>query len=193
MNSELLILTDLDGNDNNCLDYRKVASRSTSWLVARPRIFRPFMKGKFDPYVLCDLWPLTIDLWIVDRSTARDFTVCQDMPALRHFFSQPEISRGWNCLRAGLVLAYLRTGVVSGPDLSWRWLDARAIFSGILLLAEAILNGLDFKIKAPKRDATIQFSGSLVLAKAILNDWISKLRPLKEMPLYKRPTKKADV
>ena len=61
------------------------------------------------------------------------------------------------------------------------------------MLAEAILNGLDFKIKAPKRDATIQFSGSLVLAKAILNDWISKLRPLKEMPLYKRPTKKADV
>ena len=62
---------------------------------------------------------------------------------------------------------------------------------------------LDFKIEAPKRyatiqeapkrDATIQFSGSLVLAKAILNDWISKLRPLKEMPLYKRPTKKADV
>ena len=47
--------------------------------------------------------------------------------------------------------------------------------------------------EAPKRDATIQFSGSLVLAKAILNDWISKLRPLKEMPLYKRPTKKADV
>ena len=32
--------------------YRKVASRSTSRLVARPRIFRLFMKGKFDPYVL---------------------------------------------------------------------------------------------------------------------------------------------
>ena len=25
----------------------------------------------------CDLWPLTIDLRIVDRSTARDFTVCR--------------------------------------------------------------------------------------------------------------------
>ena len=23
----------------------------------------------------CDLWPETCDLWIVDRSTARDFTV----------------------------------------------------------------------------------------------------------------------
>ena len=23
----------------------------------------------------CDLWPVTCDLWIVDRSTARDFTV----------------------------------------------------------------------------------------------------------------------
>ena len=54
--------------------YRKVASRSTSRLVARPRIFRLFMKGKFDAYVL---WPLAFDLWplIVDRSTARDFTV----------------------------------------------------------------------------------------------------------------------
>ena len=72
---------------------------------------------------------------------------------------------------------------------------------------------LDFKIEAPKRyatiqeapkrDATIRFSGSLVLAKAILNGWISKSRPLKEMPIYERPlkemplyerqTKKADV
>ena len=32
--------------------YRKVASRSTSRLVALPRIFRLFMKGKFDAYVL---------------------------------------------------------------------------------------------------------------------------------------------
>jgi hypothetical protein len=32
--------------------YRKVASRSTSWLVAHPRIFRLFMKEKFDAYVL---------------------------------------------------------------------------------------------------------------------------------------------
>ena len=32
------------------------------------------MKGKFDPYVL---WPLgkNVQIWIVDRSTARDFTV----------------------------------------------------------------------------------------------------------------------
>ena len=36
--------------------YRKVASRSTSWLVAHPRIIRLFLKGKFDSYVL---WPLT--------------------------------------------------------------------------------------------------------------------------------------
>ena len=36
--------------------YCKVTSRSTSRLVARPRIFRLFMKGKFDPYVL---WPLS--------------------------------------------------------------------------------------------------------------------------------------
>ena len=46
----------------NCffLNYRKVASRSTSRLVARPRIFWLLMKGKFDP---CVLWPLAWDLW----------------------------------------------------------------------------------------------------------------------------------
>ena len=31
--------------------YCKVASRSTSWLVAHPRIFRLFMRGKFDGHV----------------------------------------------------------------------------------------------------------------------------------------------
>ena len=39
--------------------YRKVASRSTSRLVARPKVSRLFMKGKFDSYVL---WPLALDL-----------------------------------------------------------------------------------------------------------------------------------
>ena len=39
--------------DTDCLyDYRKVASRSTSRLVAHPRSFKLFMKGKFDAYVL---------------------------------------------------------------------------------------------------------------------------------------------
>ena len=33
------------------LIYRKVASRSTSRLVAHPRIFRQFTEGKFDAYV----------------------------------------------------------------------------------------------------------------------------------------------
>ena len=54
--------------------YRKVASSRLSRLVAHLRIFRLFMKGKFDAYVL---WPLAkrVQNWIVDRSTARDFTV----------------------------------------------------------------------------------------------------------------------
>ena len=57
------------------LKYRKVASSRLSWLVAHPRIFRLFMKGNFDAYVL---WPLDkmVQNWIVDRSTACDFTVC---------------------------------------------------------------------------------------------------------------------
>ena len=56
--------------------YRKVASSSLSRLVAHPSIFRMFMKGKFDAYVL---WPLTKSFqnWIVDLSTARDFTVIE--------------------------------------------------------------------------------------------------------------------
>ena len=54
--------------------YRKVTSSSVSWLVAHQSIFRMFMKGKFDAYVL---WPLAkrVQNWIVDWSTAHDFTV----------------------------------------------------------------------------------------------------------------------
>ena len=54
--------------------YRKVASSSMSRLVAHLMIFRRLMKGKFDTYVV---WPLAkkFQNWIVDRSTARDFTV----------------------------------------------------------------------------------------------------------------------
>ena len=52
----------IDWTGLNWLDstYRKVASRSTSRLVARPGIFRLFIKGKFDPYVL---WPFAFGLW----------------------------------------------------------------------------------------------------------------------------------
>ena len=55
--------------------YRKVANSSLSRLVARFQIFRSLMKGKFDAYVL---WPLAqkFQNWIVDKSSARDFTVC---------------------------------------------------------------------------------------------------------------------
>ena len=54
--------------------YRKVASSSLSWLVAHFQIFRRLMKRKFDAYVL---WPLAkkFQNFIVDQSTARDFTV----------------------------------------------------------------------------------------------------------------------
>ena len=55
--------------------YRKVASSRLSRLIAHPRIFRLFMKGNFDAYVM---WPLDkmVQNWVVDRSTAREFTVC---------------------------------------------------------------------------------------------------------------------
>ena len=58
------------------LIYCKVASSRQSRLVANLRIFRLLMKGKFDAYVL---WPLTkrVQNWILDQSTARDFTVVE--------------------------------------------------------------------------------------------------------------------
>ena len=54
--------------------YFKVASSRLFRLVAHLRILRLFMKGKFDGYVL---WPLVkrFQNWIVDQSTAPDFTV----------------------------------------------------------------------------------------------------------------------
>ena len=54
--------------------YRKVASSRLSWLVAHLRLFRLFMKRKFDAYLL---WPLVKwdQNWIVDWSTACYFTV----------------------------------------------------------------------------------------------------------------------
>ena len=57
-----------------CHIYCKVTSSRLSLLVALPRIFRRLMKGKFDAYVL---WPLAkkFQNWIVDQSTARNFTV----------------------------------------------------------------------------------------------------------------------
>ena len=56
------------------LDYRKVTSSRRSWLVANPSIFRLFIRGKFDAYVM---WSLAqrVRNWIVGRSTVRDFMV----------------------------------------------------------------------------------------------------------------------
>ena len=54
------------------------ASSRLSWLVAHSRIFRLFMKGKFDAYVV---WHLVkrVQNWIVDPSTARNFTVLKNL------------------------------------------------------------------------------------------------------------------
>ena len=56
------------------VDYRIVASTSPSRIEAHADLFRSLMKGIFDPYVL---WPFAKKLqnWIVDWSTAHDFTV----------------------------------------------------------------------------------------------------------------------
>ena len=63
--------------------YRKVASSSMSRLVAHFQTFRRLMKRKFDAYVL---WPLAkkFQNWIVDGSTARDFTVYFSIFSLKY-------------------------------------------------------------------------------------------------------------
>ena len=75
-NIEYFLLKDFWGAQNmfNINNYRKVASSSLSWLAAHFQNFRRLMKGKIDAYVQ---WPLAITFqnWIVDQSTARDFTV----------------------------------------------------------------------------------------------------------------------
>ena len=84
--------------------YHKVASSSLSRLVAHLRIFRLFIKGKFDTYVL---WPLAqrVQNWIVDRSTARDFTVTVIGIFLPLFKKIP----GWlSMLQSGYWLWYLQ-------------------------------------------------------------------------------------
>ena len=57
---------------------RKVARPSMSLSVAHQSIFRLFMKGKFDAYVV---WHLVkrVQNWIVDPSTARNFTVLKNL------------------------------------------------------------------------------------------------------------------
>ena len=51
--------------------YHKVISSKLSRLVTNPRIFRLFMKGNFDPYVLCHL-AKKVQNWKVDWSSAHD-------------------------------------------------------------------------------------------------------------------------
>ena len=55
-------------------ELRKVASSRLSRLVAHFQIFKRYMKGKIDAYVLLPL-AKKFQNWIVDRSTALDFTV----------------------------------------------------------------------------------------------------------------------
>ena len=55
----------------------KVEIRSASWLIGQPRIFRLFMKGKFDAY---GQWPLEkwVQSWtVVVQPTALDYRVPQ--------------------------------------------------------------------------------------------------------------------
>ena len=86
------------------MTYRKVASNSMSRLVAHLMIFIRLMKGKFDAYVV---WPLAkkFQNWIVDRSTARDFTVSIVFSA----FTWHKIRRTGNSLAVRLKILIVCT------------------------------------------------------------------------------------
>ena len=81
--------------------YRKVDSRQ-SRLVAHPSIFRMFMKGKFDAY---ELWPLaqSFQNWIVDQSTAHDFTaneyfhrsILESMQDSQRAYTPDQMNKQW--------------------------------------------------------------------------------------------------
>jgi hypothetical protein len=76
--------------------YRKVASRSTSWLVAHPRIFRLFMKEKFDAYVL-QPFNERVQNWIVaQQSTAgRNFRGCSQTALTRFWLFFDHLPPSW--------------------------------------------------------------------------------------------------
>ena len=78
--------------------YRKVASSRMSRLVAHSRIFRLFVKGKNDAYVL---WPLAkrVQNRIVNRSTTRDFTVLLTLLLALHCCRSRLSPLAWNDFR----------------------------------------------------------------------------------------------
>ena len=84
--------------------YRKVASSRLSQLVANFHIFRLFMKGNFEGYVL---WPLDkmVQNWIVDRSTACDFTVFQinSKQKTPEIHANPHIKNLWQSMSLYLI------------------------------------------------------------------------------------------
>ena len=102
--------------------YRKVASSSLFWLVAHFQIFRRLMKGKFYAYVL---WPLDIKFqnWIVDRSTACNFTVLALTRADLSAMMNPKISDLFN-----------DSGVVCWTkSICWKsWIMHQRLLSGFL-------------------------------------------------------------
>ena len=84
--------------------YCKVLSRNTSWLVAHPRTFRLFMKGKFDAYVLRPL-AKTLQNWIIGRITAHDFTVCTKYNNFLWVY--------WSSFKDQLILTYQRRNSIA--------------------------------------------------------------------------------
>ena len=159
-------------------EYRKVANCSLSRLVARFQIFRRLMKGNFDAYVV---WPLAekFQNWIVDRSTARNFTVfktlylqgphslrpCISRPCCRHNFNIfnsliPKIMRKY-CL----FLAKNRTNF--DPSLTF-WMVSSAFVQKLPYVSKSyypnvrgIING-----KVGKAAALAKFSETLTLSQS---------------------------
>ena len=115
--------------------YRKVASSRLSQFVAHFHIFRLLMKGNFDAYVL---WPLDkmVQNWIVDRSTARNFSVKPDFSGktktrwnmmlccilgdiFLHFLSCLHTKKTHYCCRSRAFYLSTRARVSTGATGAW--------------------------------------------------------------------------
>ena len=108
--------------------YCKDPNSSLSPLVAHPRIFRLFIKRKFDPHVL---WPLAkkVKNCTVDQSTARDCTVCniiRQLLLIHHFWKtgQPACSCqlvSWQVIQMWRIFNKLAHTKATESSLFWSY------------------------------------------------------------------------
>ena len=126
-----------------------VHSKIFSQLVARSRIFRLFMKGKFDAYIL---WPLAkrVQNWIVNWSTAYNVTV------LNAVFNTTNSLLFKSLARNSITKSSDDTSLASPDTNFWKFWKFKFKFFHFLILF-SVFNS----VKSPaSRKETVQFQDS---------------------------------